>query len=75
MRIDHTAFFNGYRAAYGKLTQPVVSGIELLGRNMETDPDLKNLQWAAYMLATVKHECAGGRGLPDRTRARRLPWP
>lgn len=58
MRIDHTAFFNGYRAAYGKLTQPVVSGIELLGRNMEIDPDLKNLQWAAYMLATVKHECA-----------------
>jgi putative chitinase len=58
MRIDHTAFFNGYRAAYGKLTQGVVSGIELLGRNMESDPDLKNLQWAAYMLATVKHECA-----------------
>jgi hypothetical protein len=58
MRIDHTAFFNGYRNAYGKLTQGVVSGIELLGRNMEADPNLKNLQWAAYMLATVKHECA-----------------
>ena len=58
MRIDHTAFFNGYRSAYGKLTQGVVSGLELLGRNMEADPDLKNLQWAAYMLATVKHECA-----------------
>lgn len=58
MRIDHTAFFNGYRAAYGRLTQGVVSGLELLGHNMESDPDLKNLQWAAYMLATVKHECA-----------------
>jgi hypothetical protein len=58
MRIDHTAFFNGYRDAYGKLTQGVVSGLELLGRNMEADPDLKNLQWASYMLATVKHECA-----------------
>ncbi|HUU36069.1 MAG TPA: hypothetical protein VMW48_18515 [Vicinamibacterales bacterium] len=58
MHIDHTAFFNGYRAAYGRLTQGVVSGLELLGRNMESDPDLKNLQWAAYMLATVKHECA-----------------
>jgi len=58
MRIDHTAFFNGYRSAYGKLTQGVVSGLELLGRNMEVDHDLKNLQWAAYMLATVKHECA-----------------
>ena len=58
MQIDHTAFFNGYRAAYGKLPQAVISGIELLGRNMEADPALRNLQWAAYMLATVKHECA-----------------
>jgi putative chitinase len=58
MQIDHTAFFNGYRAAYGKLAQTVISGIELLGRNMEGDAALRNLQWAAYMLATVKHECA-----------------
>ena len=58
MRIDHTTFFNGYRAAYGRLSQATVSGLELLGRNMEADPDLKNIQWAAYMLATVKHECA-----------------
>ena len=58
MKIDHTAFFNGYRAAYGKLPQAVISGLELLGRNMEGDPALRNLQWAAYMLATVKHECA-----------------
>ena len=58
MIIDHTAFFNGYRTAYGRLTQDVVSGLELLGRNMEADPALKDLQWAAYMLATVKHECA-----------------
>jgi putative chitinase len=58
MQIDHTAFFNGYRAAYGKLAQAVISGIELLGRNMEADPALRNLQWGAYMLATVKHECA-----------------
>jgi hypothetical protein len=58
MHIDHTAFFNGYRSTYGKLTQGQVSGIELIGRNMEADPTLTNLQWAAYMLATVKHECA-----------------
>jgi len=58
MQIDHTAFFNGYRSAYGKLAQTAVSGLELIGRNMEADPSLRNLQWAAYMLATVKHECA-----------------
>ena len=58
MRIDHTAFFNGYRAAFGKLNQGQVTGIELLGRNMEADTALTDLRWAAYMLATVKHECA-----------------
>jgi putative chitinase len=58
MRIDHAKFFTGYRDAYGKLSQATVNGLELLGRNMEEDVDLKNVQWAAYMLATVKHECA-----------------
>ena len=58
MRIDHTAFFVGYRTAWGRLTQSQVSGFELLGRNMEADPTLTDLRRAAYMLATVKHECA-----------------
>jgi putative chitinase len=58
MRIDHAAFFNGYRAAFGKLTTSQVSGFEVLGRNMEIDPALTDLRYAAYMLATVKHECA-----------------
>ncbi len=58
MRIDHTAFFNGYRQAFGRLKQGQVTGIELLGRNMEADASITDLGWAAYMLATVKHECA-----------------
>jgi putative chitinase len=58
MYIDHTAFFNGYRAAFGRLKQGQVTGIELLGRHMEADPAITDLRWAAYMLATVKHECA-----------------
>ena len=58
MYIDHTAFFNGYRSAFGRLKQGQVTGIELLGRHMEADPAVTDLRWAAYMLATVKHECA-----------------
>jgi putative chitinase len=58
MRIDHGKFFAGYRNVYGKLSQATINGLELLGRNMEEDTNLKNAQWAAYMLATVKHECA-----------------
>lgn len=58
MQFDHAKFFSGYRDAYGKLSQATVNGLELLGRNMEEDPNLTDLRWAAYMLATVKHECA-----------------
>src|SRR5262245_22661487 len=58
MKIDHARFFSGYRKAFGKLSQQTVDGLELLGRNMEEDTNLKDIQWAAYMLATVKHECA-----------------
>jgi putative chitinase len=58
MNIDHAAFFNGYRKAFGKIKQDTVTGIELLGRQMEVDSEIKDLRWAAYMLATVKHECA-----------------
>jgi putative chitinase len=58
MIINHTAFFNGYRSAFGNIKQDMVTGIELLGRQMEADPEITDLRWAAYMLATVKHECA-----------------
>ena len=58
MQVDHTRFFNAYRSAYGRLSQATVNGLELLGRNMEDDTELSSVPWAAYMLATVKHECA-----------------
>ena len=59
MQINHTRFFDGYRNAYGKLKQSTVTGIELLGRQMEADAEsFEDLRWAAYMFATVKHECA-----------------
>lgn len=58
MEMNHVVFFNGYRDAFGRLRQEMVTGIELLGRLMETDDQIKDIRWAAYMLATVKHECA-----------------
>jgi putative chitinase len=58
MNINHTKFFNGYRDAFGTIKQDMVTGIELLGRQMEVDAAITDLRWAAYMLATVKHECA-----------------
>lgn len=58
MEINHTLFFNGYRDAFGRLRQEMVTGLELLGRQMESDDQIIDIRWAAYMLATVKHECA-----------------
>jgi putative chitinase len=58
MRFNHTTFFNGYRNVYGKLNQGQVSGLDNLVGYIELDPDVTDIRWAAYMLATVKHECA-----------------
>lgn len=58
MKFDHEKFFNGYRNAFGSLTQSKVDGIETLLTALESDPDVDDERWAAYMFATVKHECA-----------------
>ena len=58
MRVDKTTFLTGYKSAFGTLGRQRATGLELLGRQMESDPELKDVRWAAYMLATVKHECA-----------------
>lgn len=58
MQIDRKKFFDGYRAAFGKLEQGQVDGLEFLLGKLEVDPDILWLSWAAYMLATVKRETA-----------------
>jgi len=58
MKFNHTTFFNAYREIYGKLNQVQVSGIDNMLTYVEADPDVTDLRWAAYMFATVKHECA-----------------
>ena len=58
MRFNHTTFFNGYRNLYGKLNQTQISGLDNLLGYVELDPAITDLRWLAYMLATVKHECA-----------------
>lgn len=58
MLVARKPFFDGYRSAFGPLTGPQVTGLETLLSFIETDPALTDPRWAAYMLATVKHECA-----------------
>jgi hypothetical protein len=57
LRIDHANFFAAYRTVYGKLKQSQVNGIESLLTSLERDAAVTDARWAAYMLATVKHEC------------------
>jgi predicted chitinase len=58
VKLNHTTFLNGYKNVYGNLNKTQVSGLDNLLNYLEQDGDVTDLRWAAYMLATVKHECA-----------------
>ena len=55
--MNHTAFFDAYRQQFGSLTQAQVDGLNFLLTRLDSDPPA-SLEQAAYMLATVYHECA-----------------
>jgi putative chitinase len=60
MLIGREAFFSLYRGQYGRLTQVAVSGLSECLNRLEHDHELSaDLRWAAYVLATIKHETAG----------------
>ncbi len=57
---DTTLFLNLYAKQFPSplLTATRSGGLKILMDNMIADSDLNNIFWAAYMLATTKHECA-----------------
>ena len=57
-RIDRDAFFSGYRKRFGRLSQSQVDGLNDLLGFVERDENFTDPRQIAYMLATVKHECA-----------------
>lgn len=58
MRFDRQKFFASYTAAFGALSQAQQDGLNALLAAAEGDTDITDIRWLAYMLATVKHECA-----------------
>lgn len=58
LKFDREKFFSSYRTKFGKLKQSQVPGLVALLDGIESDVDVADVRWAAYMLATVKHECA-----------------
>ena len=60
MNFDRKIFFTQYREQFKPKTisQSQVDGFETLLAFIESDPDLIDRRHIAYLLATVKHECA-----------------
>ena len=58
MRLDNQKFIKLYEAQYGALDSSQASGLSALLGFLEQDNGVSDLRWAAYMLSTVKHECA-----------------
>lgn len=57
-KIDRKVFFSTYRSTWGALTQRQVIGLDTLITCLEADAQAQDMRHVAYMLATVKHECA-----------------
>ncbi len=59
MKFDRDKFFAAYKLAYpSKLSQSQVDGLNTILSFIENDHDITSIHHVAYMLATVKHECA-----------------
>ena len=56
-QLNEGSFFERYSAVYKLQPGPAAGLGEILGV-LAADPELTNIRYAAYMLATVKHECA-----------------
>ncbi len=58
MKFDRVKFFDAYTTAFGTLKPAAQAGLDALLTAAEADGDITDIRWLAYMLATVKHECA-----------------
>jgi len=57
-RFQTPPFLSMYEFSYGPLSQEQRRGMTQLLSRLTSDPAISDVRWAAYMLATVKHECA-----------------
>jgi peptidoglycan hydrolase-like protein with peptidoglycan-binding domain len=57
MAFNPSTFVGMYMKEFGGMKQSQIDGLELLLGCIELDPNVTDIRWAAYMLATVKWEC------------------
>lgn len=58
MKIDVEKFLFMYQGANGTLNDHQRQGLSDVLRFIEADENISDIRWAAYMLATTRHECA-----------------
>lgn len=58
LNFDQAIFLKAYMAQYGALDESKTRSLNQLLKFIDLDPAVLNVEWAAYMMATVKHECA-----------------
>jgi putative chitinase len=51
-------FSESYQSSFDVLKPAAAAGQQAILGLLEEDPDIIDIRWAAYMLATIKHECA-----------------
>lgn len=59
MRFDADLFLFVYQDAQGELKPQQLAGLRFLLGALADDTNINDIRWGAYMLATVRHECAG----------------
>jgi putative chitinase len=59
MKFNHDTFLSGYQTQFKeKFLKSQTDGINTLLSAIESDPGITDVRWVAYIMATVKHECA-----------------
>ncbi len=58
LNIDPNQICATYMSANPGMSASAQAGLQSLLSAIASDPDVTDVRWAAYMLATVKHECA-----------------
>lgn len=58
MFYNHQVFAAEYEKVYSKLNAAQFTGLDQILGFVQIDPEVNDDRWVAYMLATLKHECA-----------------
>jgi hypothetical protein len=75
LNLDSEAFTKAYAELNASLSPKALTGFSTLANCVAADENIADARWAAYMLATVKHECANRwRPIEEFGKGRKHPY-